>query len=132
MNKIVISIPLLLPLPNQRRGVHWSVLYRERKRIADEMRLNALRVLSKDPFPRARVTVWRHSLHEPDTDNLYASCKHALDILQPCTPKRAYGLGMIENDKPSCCDLRAFWIKTARRTDQRTVIEVVEWLDAAA
>ena len=44
----------------------------------------------------------------PDTDNLYAACKPLLDVLQPATDRRVYGLGIIENDKPTKCELRAF------------------------
>ena len=128
--RIAFTLPLLLPLPNRRRGTHWAVLSKERKRLATEIWAALGTQQPAQPLARARVTIWRHSVQEPDTDNLYASCKGVLDALQPATERRTYGLGVITDDRPSLCDLRAKWVKAAHRTDQRTVVEVVEWLDA--
>lgn len=41
-----------------------------------------------EPFRYAAVRVFRHSVQEPDTDNLYAACKGLLNVLQPVTGLR--------------------------------------------
>ena len=124
-DRIAFTLPLLLPLPNRRRGTHWAVLSKERKHLAAEIWAALAGRVPPSPLPRARVTIWRHSVQEPDTDNLYASCKGVLDAIQPATDRRTYGLGIIVDDKPSVCELRALWVKERHRTDQRTVVEVL-------
>lgn len=122
---IVFTLPCLLPLPNRTRGEHWTATRDRKPQLAREVwaALNGRR--PAEPLARSRVTVWRHGIVEPDFDNLAASLKSLLDVLQPVTERRTYGLGLIADDAPSACDIRPRWIKAGRRVDQRTVVEVV-------
>lgn len=133
--RIVFMLPLLLPLPNRTRGQHWSKIRDYKIELAWDVKL-ALRdsvcLLPDRPFDMSRITVWRHSVQRPDTDNLYASLKPLCDVLQPCTAKRKYGLGVIVDDAPGVCEMRAFWNKAPRRNDQRTVVAVEEWVPEMA
>ncbi|WBO60571.1 hypothetical protein GT370_07310 [Acidocella sp. MX-AZ03] len=84
-----------------------------------------------EPIQYARVWVFRHSTgQEPDRDNFNAACKGLLDVLQPSTAKRSYGLGVIENDKPGRCDLRIHHVHAKHSTQQMTRVIITE-IDAA-
>jgi hypothetical protein len=76
--------------------------------LAEEIRY-AAGVRAGAPMPFAVVIVTRHSPSEPDPDNLFASAKPLLDVLQP--PARAYpfGLGLIVGDAPHQIELVCNW-----------------------
>lgn len=76
------------------------------------------------PFEYSSVQVFRHSLQEPDRDNLYASVKDLLDVLQPSHERRTFGLGIISNDKPSRCLLTVRHIQARYRSDQCTIVVI--------
>lgn len=113
MMQIVFNLPYALVLPN-RRGIASSRLAgagkvrKEREQMAWEIAATLAGFRPRAPLKYVRVQVFRHSTGVPDTDNLYAACKPLLDVLQPATDRRVYGLGIIDNDKPSKCELRAF------------------------
>lgn len=113
MVQIVFNIPYALVLPN-RRGIASTrfsgagKIRREREQMAWEIAAELAGFRPAAPLKYARVQVFRHSTGVPDTDNLYASCKPLLDVLQPATDRRLYGLGVIQNDSPTRCELRAF------------------------
>lgn len=120
---IAFTIPLLLDTPNRTRGQHWAVTAAYKKRIAQEVWIALGGRLPAAPLARSRVTVWRHSTQEPDFDNMVASLKPIADVLQPATDARKYGLGIILDDKPACCEIVARWVK-AKRSNQYTSVVV--------
>ena len=79
-----------------------------------------------EPLKIVSVQVFRHSIQEPDTDNLYAACKGLLDCLQPLAASRTYGLGIIANDKPSVCKISVHHVKAKHRTEQFTRVVIRE------
>lgn len=113
MVKIVFNLPYALVLPNK-TGIELTrqsgagKIRRQREQMAWEIAAALAGFRPRAPIKYARVQVFRHSTGVPDTDNLYAACKPLLDVLQPATDRRVYGLGIIENDKPTKCELRAF------------------------
>ncbi|MDD2705917.1 MAG: hypothetical protein PHU07_11380 [Acidocella sp.] len=124
-----LAAPLLLP---NRKGIARSRaagaarVKRERIVLASEVMVLTVGRRPVAPFRYAAVRVFRHSVQEPDTDNLYAACKGLLDVLQPATAKRVFGLGIIANDKPNVCHIEAHHVPAARRLDQCTVVEIRE------
>lgn len=125
-----------LTLPNKRgiaatRKHGAATLRQERQDLAWEIAAALSGVRPAKPIKYARVQVFRHSVGTPDRDNLFAACKALLDVLQPSTARRLYGLGIIENDCPSRCELRVFDIKAPRRNEQFTRVMITE-IDATA
>lgn len=124
-----LSAPLLLP---NRRGIASSRaagaarVRAEREQLAWEVAALLAGSRPVVPFRHAAVQVFRHAVQEPDTDNLYTSCKALLDVLQPCGARRLYGLGIIENDKPSRCILSVRHMQERHRTAQCTRVVVRE------
>jgi len=122
-----LAAPLLLP---NRKGIARSRaagaarVKRERIVLASEVMALTAGRRPAVPFSYAAVRVFRHSVQEPDTDNLYAACKGLLDVLQPATGQRVYGLGIIADDKPGTCHIEAHHVPAARRVDQCTVVEI--------
>ena len=122
-----LSAPL--KLPNQRgiaanRKAGAAQIARERVALATEIMALTHGKRPLAPLPKARVRVYRCSVGEPDTDNLYASAKALLDCLQPSNERRKYGLGIIENDRPSQCELRVHHVKAAGRAEQCTIVMI--------
>ena len=70
-----------------------------------------------DQIDHLEVEIDRHCTIEPDEENLKASGKCLLDVLQPMHPvRRPYGLGIILEDAPSCLHaLRVNHIQSSRR-----------------
>jgi Holliday junction resolvase RusA-like endonuclease len=67
------------------------------------------------PYPRASLTLTRHSSSEPDIDNLYSSFKFVIDGLVHA--------GVIIDDKPSVIDLKCCW-QRAKRSEGKITIRV--------
>lgn len=135
---ILLTIPRALLLRNQLDRMHWRARAAEHTKLASELGA----ALNKVPFAgihlpiaRARVTVRRYSTAAPDTDNLYAGCKLAMDCL--LTPGPLYrsqgkfmrrhhlGLSILVDDNPQAVELIAEHVKVAHHREQRTEIEVV-------
>jgi hypothetical protein len=76
------------------------------------------------PIERAQVTVWRHSIREPDNDGLIV--KHLLDSLQPASKRHPYGIGVIAGDDPAHVECKIHHVNAKRRSDQGTVVVVSE------
>lgn len=133
MSPFTIQFRLAAPLklPN-RKGIARSrragaaMVKRERIVLASEIMALTAGRRPAAPFQHAMVQVFRHSVQEPDTDNLYAACKGLLDVLQPAAGNRVYGLGIIANDKPSVCRVEAHHARAARRVEQGTVVVIRE------
>lgn len=132
MTKIItFTLREPLKLPNRRgipqnRNAGAAILKKERAFLSQEIWALLGGRLPKEAFSYAQVKVFRHSLQEPDTDNLYASCKALLDVLQPVAKNRVYGLGIIENDKPSRCDLIVRHVRARKKDDQCTRVVITQ------
>ena len=135
MRTIHFTLPLLLPTRNEQDRMHFHEKTKLKERLAMEIRACGF-VRPINPLPLCAVTVWRHSLVEPDTDGLFGSLKQLLDVLQPQGAliaikgktqfRNPQGIGIIADDRPSACDVRAYWIKARHRTDQKTVVVIRE------
>lgn len=131
MRSIAFRLAAPLELPNRRgiasnRAAGTAKIRDARRNIAYEIISQLSGDRPEPPFKYAAVTIFRHSLQEPDTDNLYASAKDLLDVLQPSGEQRSYGLGIIENDKPSRCELKVRHRTARYRTDQCTRVVIRE------
>ena len=87
----------LLPI-NTAKPLHWSV--KRQLRITLAWLLRAGHMPPAEPWPKARVTVVRHSSQQPDHGNLVESAKPLLDVLQPNSKRHPQGLGYIVDDDP--------------------------------
>lgn len=139
MTDLIFTLPYPLILPNRRgiaasRGAAAAEIKKERTRMAWEIAALISGMRPAAPLKFVQIHVFRRSLGEPDTDNLFASCKPLLDVLQPSTERRKYGLGVIENDDRRRCLLRAIDLKVKHRPDQctRVVIREVDSREIAA
>lgn len=136
MNRIHFILPYALKLPNAEgipstRAWGAAKIKKSRSEMAWEIAAALSGVRPAKPMKYSRVQIFRHSFGVPDRDNLYTACKGLLDVLQPATGKRLFGLGLIENDCPSRCEVRPFDIKSPRLYEQFTRVIITE-IDAKA
>ena len=105
-------VPFLPMLPNQLLRAHWRRQNRER----DTWRMLVTKFPKQsEPPHRARVLIIRHSTHQPDQDNLFASVKWILDSLVE--------RGQLMDDSPEHLELTVQW-QRAKRGQGGTTIEV--------
>ncbi|MDE2342934.1 MAG: hypothetical protein KGL63_06000 [Betaproteobacteria bacterium] len=136
MMQIVFSLPYALVLPNRRGVAHTrraqaAKIHAEREKMAWEIAIAMAGTRPFVPLKYVRVQVFRHSKGVPDTDNLYSACKPLLDVLQPSKKNRSYGLGIIENDAATRCQLRALDAPLLKRELPFTRVIITE-IDATA
>lgn len=131
-----ISFHLAAPLqlPNRKLNLRWqakgAMTRKARELLAWEIRAAMVGQIPAEPFKFASVRVYRHCVGEgPDIDNLYASAKDILDVLQPPTARRTFGLGIISDDKPSRCDFVIHHVRARHRPEQCTRV-VIRQLEA--
>lgn len=100
---IEITIPYRLLLLGQLQRMHFAQRTREQRLIAWLVKSALLQqgIRVERPYEKARVTVRRYSTQEPDEENLSASCKLLMDVLQPLSKRHPCGLGIILNDSPA-------------------------------
>ena len=137
MTVLTFRLAAPLQLPNRQRiAANWRAGAAEKKKaralLSSEIAALTVGQRPAEPWSLVSVQVFRHSIQEPDTDNLYASVKGLLDCLQPATQRRTYGLGIIANDKPSACELSVRHVKARHRTDQCTVVVIRELAEIVA
>src|SRR5271157_315989 len=127
---IQFRLPGPLQLPNRKQNLHWkakgAIVRKAREKLAWEIRALLNGQMPAEPFQFASVQVFRHGIIEPDRDNLYFSAKDLMDVLQPSTDRRTFGLGIISDDKPSRCDFDIKHVKAKHRPDQCTVVVIRE------
>lgn len=111
-----------LPLLNTLLRTHWARRRDMAKALSAEVYAAAQAQLPREPWQRARITIERHSLKEPDVDGL--SPKHLLDVLQPRSTRHPWGLGVIWNDDPAHLEQSIVHVKAATRKDQKTVVRL--------
>ena len=120
---IRFDLPFVLPSLNTLIRLHWS----QRGKLIRSLS-GTVAALTVDlprgaaPIDRARVTVIRHAIQEIDPDNLAASAKHLLDVLQPRSERHPHGLGLIAGDDPAHLVLDVQTEPALKRANQRTVV----------
>ena len=131
-NAQVFSFRLAAPLQLPNRipaGKTWKAAAGRKAKARQLLALEVMALIGArpaQPLARASVQVFRHGIQAPDQDNLFASCKGLLDVLQPSTARRKYGLGIIAGDDPAHLELAVHHIKAAHRGEQGTVVVVRE------
>lgn len=80
------------------------------------------------PLPRVRIRVERHSFRLLDPlDNLPASAKALMDVLQPYSTRHPAGLGIIADDSPLCViHAEVVQFKLSGRAEPKTVVIIEE------
>ena len=125
----MIEFTLNAPTPslNQTLRMHPQVKKRQRANWAWEIAGTVLGNRPREPWQRARVTIWRHSVGTLDEDNAIGGAKGLVDVLKPMHPTRnPCGLGFIADDAPGCLELIVHQVKETKRTGRRTVVRVEE------
>jgi hypothetical protein len=128
---IIFRLAAPLQLPNRKSNLDWkakgAMTKKARELLAWEIRAVLAGQLPLEPFEYSSVIVFRHGITEPDRDNLYASAKDLLDVLQPMRdkrPKRLFGLGIISDDKPSRCAFDIKHVKAKSSLEQYTLVRI--------
>lgn len=134
MREITFRLAAPLVLPNRNPlGKNWRAAAGRKKTARHDLALEVMSLIGprpEIPFRFATIQVWRHSVQECDTDNLYASLKPLCDVLQPSSRRHPDGLGVIENDKASQLYTRAYQVRAPRRCDQHTRVVIREVSEA--
>lgn len=120
----LVRLPLL-PLPRERSRRSWTATKKARFRrsLARQIAVQLGGAWRYRPYRFAHVNVYRHSAGEVDDDNLVASVKELLDVLQPLSARCPDGLGVILGDDPKHIDRRCSQC-TAARGDGHTTVEI--------
>lgn len=84
----------------------------------------------REPWTRAKIIVQRMSVRTLDEDNLNASVKTLLDVLQPPSAHHPSGLGIIANDSPDHIVLEISATKVARSDLAGTIVTILRLADA--
>lgn len=128
MRSIAFTLPFALPSLNQVLSQrHWA----SRKDSRNDMIKQVLAAMGgshwipRPPFAKARVIVTRHSAGVLDDENLYGSAKRLRDVLCLHSKTHPGGLGIIEDDAPSKCELVVTQQKASRK-EGFTVVRVEE------
>lgn len=128
MREITFRLAGPLPLLNEWERMHWAKRGAFKKALAREVWAAQLGALPSEPIKYATVKIWRHSIRQPDQDNLIA--KALLDVLQPAGKRHPYGLGIIAGDDPGHVHARIYHVQALRRVDQGTRVVIREVSDA--
>ncbi|HQT39616.1 MAG TPA: hypothetical protein PK231_09330 [Acidocella sp.] len=129
MSVIQVKLAKPLELPNRvPLGANFHAAASRRKRLRRELAREIWVLLGcrlpKLPMARARVNVQRVGIQAPDQDNLHASVKALLDVLQPVAKNRAYGLGIIAGDDPTRLELNVVHVQADHLADQCTFVTI--------
>jgi len=114
-----------LMLPNRKKGLHWA----EQSKLIHALSQEVAQIIGPgptQPIQKAHITVWRYGIRECDADNLTASLKPLLDVLQPRSQRHPYGLGIIAGDDPAHLTHEIFHVQCKARAEQRTVVNIRE------
>lgn len=112
---------------NEIKRMHHRVYSRYRASLALEVSALTTGRRPAVPFKRAYVRVERHSAGTVDQDNLQASIKPLMDILQPFSVRCPSGLGIIAGDDPASVRVDVLQFKCARGQGS-TLVDISEVL----
>ena len=108
---------------NEWQRMHWANRSKHVKSWSHDIAAVTAHLLTgAKPLERARVTITRHGLKEPDTDGLYGGIKPLVDCLLPRSDRHPHGLGFVVDDSPQHMELIATSERVGKRADQRTVV----------
>jgi hypothetical protein len=124
MSDIVFRLARPLPLLNVQLRQHWKERANERKDLAWEVVAALGRARPAAPIEFAEIVTWRHSVQQPDEDNLQASRKGLHDVLQPSSERHPYGLGVILGDDPGHLRSIIHHVKAKSRLEQYTLVRI--------
>lgn len=119
------SLKKPLILPNRKKGLHWGAQSILINALSQEVS-QALGQGPLQPLTRSHIRVSRYGIQEPDTDNLTASLKWLLDVLQPRSKRHPYGLGIIAGDDPAHLTHEIFHVQVRARVEQKTDVTIRE------
>lgn len=125
-DRITFHIPLLLALPNQTMGQHWSKNNRQKKRLRDALLPVLMPYFEHEPMLRASLTVTRHSIGtaQPDWDNLFASIKPLADLLLVKSKTHPHSFGLIAGDGPHQLFPSVNAVRVLHRAQERTEVVI--------
>jgi len=112
-----------LMLPNRKKTIHWG----KQSQLIHALSQEVAQVIGHgppQPMPKAHVRVFRYGIQEPDHDNLTASLKWLLDVLQPRSNRHPYGLGIIAGDDPEHLTSEIHHIQVKARAEQKTAVMI--------
>lgn len=118
-----LKAPLLLP--NRKKNLHWAA----QSNLINALSQEVAQIIGpgpQEPIAKAHIRVLRYGLKAPDRDNLHASLKWLLDVLQPRSPRHPYGLGIIAGDDPEHLTHEIHHVQVKARAEQRTVVKILE------
>lgn len=122
--RIEFSIPLLLKLPNQTNGKHWTAGMKYRAELLPIVAEAVEPWAGREPINKARIIVTRRSLRPVDEDNLAASLKPLVDLLLVRSETHPHSLGLLVEDNPDHLSQSARHVRVSERRLQRTVIVI--------
>jgi hypothetical protein len=109
---------------NEIRGMNHFAYGRHRLAVAREIAALTVGQRPTSPLTRARIRIERHGSRDIDPDNLAASAKIVLDVLQPYhATQRPDGLGFIASDAPSCLSLEIVPVRSSR-AGAKTIVQI--------
>lgn len=113
---LTFELPLeLVPMPNGPKGLarmHYQAKRRLKEKLANVL-APQVPTASGTPFLYAKVEMIRYSSGSADKDNLYASAKFLLDVLQVNSKRHPHGIYVLENDDTEHIELSARFEKAA-------------------
>lgn len=112
------------PLLNQLIRMHWRARGIYQRSISSEIARLVPDVPGRAPFPKARVTVIRYSVQDPDIDGLIGGLKLMIDTLLVRSERHKDGLGFIVDDSPDHMTLDARPCRVPTRKEQRTFVRI--------
>jgi hypothetical protein len=112
------------PLLNELIRMHWRARGIYQRSVSLEIARLVPDVPGRVPFARARVTVVRYSVQDPDIDGLIGGLKLMIDTLLVRSERHKDGLGFIVDDGPEHMTLDARPCRAAHRTEQKTIVRI--------
>lgn len=128
----VVSSPALIeftlsrptPLLNELIRMHWRGRGIYQRSISSEIARLVPGVPGRVPFAKAKVSVVRYSVQDPDIDGLIGGLKLMIDTLLVHSDRHKDGLGFITDDGPAHMTLDARPSRVGTRKEQRTFVRI--------
>lgn len=130
--EVTITIPCASILLNAWQRMHWAKRkkYSEQVCLMIKSALNAERYSAGEPMQKCKIEVDRYSSGTADWDGVMGGLKPFLDCLVVRASKNPHGLGVIEDDNPSCIiECPTVRQHKAKRNAAATVITITEILE---
>ena len=127
----ILEFKPLLPTLNQTKRMNRWTLASIKKRWSKAIKMECIRkkYTIKDPFEKAKITIKRYSVRQPDYDNMVGGAKEFIDLFTTPTMqanghiKNKFGHGFIIDDSPQHLKTCYEWTKS-NLCDQKTIIVI--------